>query len=99
MKTSCFNVGNSKCDGMNGEFRVSLLDVFWQQRRSVSALYKHTTCGYEKLQSYLAACPSSGPHIKIVTVVLQPDDFPKEYKLFCIGLRVEVDVEEDQLWL
>lgn len=28
MKTSCFNVGNSKCDGMNGEFRISLLGVF-----------------------------------------------------------------------
>ncbi|KAJ8794747.1 hypothetical protein J1605_003056 [Eschrichtius robustus] len=26
MKTSCFNVGNSKCDGMNGEFRISLLN-------------------------------------------------------------------------
>lgn len=24
MKTSCFNVGNSKCDGMNGEFKISL---------------------------------------------------------------------------
>lgn len=30
MKTSCFNVGNSKCDGMNGEFRISLLNVFCQ---------------------------------------------------------------------
>lgn len=38
MKTSCFNVGNSKCDGMNGEFRVSLPDIFWQQRLSGSAL-------------------------------------------------------------
>lgn len=27
MKTSCFNVGNSKCDGMNGEFRIGLPDI------------------------------------------------------------------------
>lgn len=27
MKTSCFNVGNSKCDGMNGEDRCS--KGFW----------------------------------------------------------------------